>query len=73
VLSELLFGELLRVVLVPHWDARLLRVLPMLLVSCRKELRVLWLHAFLRLLFLISSCGIRSALSCMCPVLLFIA
>jgi hypothetical protein len=48
-----LFGELLGVVLVPHWDARLLGVLLVLPVFYRKELHVLWLHAFLWLLSLI--------------------
>jgi hypothetical protein len=73
MLSKLLFEELLGVVLVSLWDVRLLQVLLVLLVSCHKELHVLWLHAFLRHLFLISSCGIRPALSCMRPVLLFVA
>jgi hypothetical protein len=39
--SGLLSGELLGVVFVLHWDARLLRVLLAPLLSCRKELCVL--------------------------------
>jgi hypothetical protein len=68
-----LSGELLEVVLVPRSDVRLLRVLLVLLVSCRKELYVLWPRAFLRLLSLISSYGIWPALFRTCPVLLFVA
>jgi hypothetical protein len=69
----LLSGELLKVVLALRWDARLFRVLLVLLVSCHKGLCVLRPRTFLRLLSLTSSCGIQSALFCTCLVLLFVA
>jgi hypothetical protein len=68
-----LFGELLRFVLVLCWDARSLRVLLMPIVSCHKELCVLWLCASLRLLSLIFSYCIWPALLRTCPTLLFVA
>jgi hypothetical protein len=72
VLSELLSRELLGVVLVFRWDVKLLRVIPMFLVSCCMGLRVPWLRVFLRLLSLIFSCSTRPAPAYMCPMLLFV-
>jgi hypothetical protein len=67
-----LSGELFEVVFVLHWDARSLRVLLAPLVSCHKELCVLWPRVSLRLLSMISSCCIRPALLRTCPTLLFV-
>jgi hypothetical protein len=55
VLLRLSTGEPPRVVLILHWDARRLRVLPMLLGFCHTGNCSSWLHTFLQLLVLISS------------------